>query len=443
MFVYFERRNKLKGEVVMSNSGIKDIKNSKTMREKNLRNFALYGIFLTISMNLFNPFVGKYLYRLGGTDNHITLYKSLPGIIAVITTLPGLFLINKSKNKKKMMMGFIFASRFMVVLMAAIPFLPKEVQPISLVLIITLRYLPESIGVTAVQSFTGDVFSSKDRATAISSKNRYSVIAQIIVSVVMLFILKRIPDDGDTMMLLYQVLFCISFGIAIFEIISFSKLKELDNNEELKNKKEIDNHKTTNIKYFIKTYLKLNKENRDFYVFALCSLIFHFGWQMGWPLFEIYQLKFLGATEKWLIIFGVISGVVMFFGYKFWNKQIHIHGNNRIIAIATCGMAATPILFALSPNLYVLAGANIVTGLFTSATVTVILSTMLEAAPEENRLIYIGIHATLTSITLAIAPHVGNFFYHRFSIYIALFICAGFRLLGSVSFFFRNKNISN
>ncbi len=415
----------------MTNLSVEDIKNSKAIRENNLRNFVLYGIFLTISMNLFNPFIGKYLYRLGGTDYHITLYKSLPGIIAVITTLPGLFLINKSKNKKKMMMGFIFASRFMVFLMAAIPFLPRKVQPISLVLIITLRYLPESIGNTAVQSFIGDVFSSKDRATAISSKNRYSVIAQIIVSLIMLVLLKKLPDDGETMMLLYQVLFCISFGIAIFEIISFSKLKELDNNIE------VDVNNTFN-----KANLKLNMKNRQFYVFAGCSLIFHFGWQMGWPLFEIYQLKFLGATEIWLIVFGVISSVVMFFGYQFWNKQIHIHGNNRIIAIATCGMAATPILFALSPNLYILAGANIVTGFFTSATVTVILSTMLEAAPEENRLIYIGIHATLTSITLAIAPHVGNFFYNRFSIYIALFICAGFRLLGSMSFFIRNKNMS-
>ncbi|MCM1990650.1 MFS transporter [Oceanirhabdus seepicola] len=426
----------------MSDLSIKDIKNPKIIREKNLRNFVLYGIFLTISMNLFNPFIGKFLYRLGGTDNHITLYKSLPGIIAVITTLPGLFLINKSKNKKKMMMGFIFASRFMVFLMAAIPFLPKEVQPISLVLIITLRYLPESIGNTAVQSFTGDVFSSKDRATAISSKNRYSVIAQLLVSLAMFILLSILPDDSKTMILLYQVLFCISFGIAIFEIISFSKLKELDNNEVLKNNKEIDNDKTTYIMNFIKTFFTVNKKNREFYIFAGCSLIFHFGWQMGWPLFEIYQLKFLGATERWLIIFGVISSVVMFFGYKFWNKQIHVHGNNRIIAIATCGMAATPILYALSPNLYVLAGANIVTGLFTSGTVTVILSTMLEAAPEENRLIYIGIHATLTSITLAIAPHVGNFFYHRFSIYIALFICGGFRLLGSMSFFIRNKNMS-
>ena len=108
----------------MSNIVIKDSKTIKNTRENNLRNFVLYGIFLTISMNLFNPFIGKYLYRLGVTDYHITLYKSLPGIIAVLTTMPGLFLINKSKNKKKMMLAFIFASRFMVLLMAGIPFLP-------------------------------------------------------------------------------------------------------------------------------------------------------------------------------------------------------------------------------------------------------------------------------------------------------------------------------
>lgn len=400
----------------------------KMLREKNFKNFIYYGIFLTASINLFMPFIGKFIYRVGGTDKHIALYKSLPGIIAVFTTLIGIIFINYSRNKKKAMIRFIFASRLIVLVMAAVPFLPKIYQPIALVILVTIRYLPESIGNTAVQSYIGDVFVSNDRAAAISLKNRYSVFAQLTLSLIMFFVLRFLPGDNNTMILFYQCIFVLSFLVAIFEIISFRKLEE----------EKIDTEVTKDKKSLFEAF-KFSKEKSGFYTFIICSLLFHFGWQMGWPLFEIYQLKFLGATESWIIIFGVISSIVMFFGYKFWNKQIHEHGNKKIIAVATSGMALTPVLFALSPNLYVLAGANVITGFFTSGTVTVLLSAMLEEVPEKNRMIYVGIHATLTSITLTFAPFVGKYFYELYSIKTALVICGGFRLLGSVSFYIKNS----
>lgn len=112
------------------------------------------------------------------------------------------------------------------------------------------------------------------------------------------------------------------------------------------------------------------------------------------------------------------------------------------MGITSLGMAITPVLFSVCPNLYALAGANLITGLFTSGCITCIQSSLLESCPSENRMIYVGIHATLTNITLFISPFIGNFIHQNYSIYAALIACGFFRLIGSIAFFVIYK-ISN
>lgn len=405
-------------------------KRKLSLEESNKKFYILNGLFFTIMMNLFNPFLGKFLDRVGGTNLHFTLYKALPGLVALFTTLPGLYLINSTKSKKKTMFNFFVFSRLFLLLIALIPLFPAQYQPFAFVVLITLRYFPESVSLTSLQSFTGDIFRERNRASAIASKNRFSVLAQLLVSLFLFFILNFV-SKGSSIIHFYQLLFVTAFVFSIFELYFFRKLNSLEENENKQSSSKI------NFKEMIKTIG--TAENKSFYRFVVCSLIFHFGWQMGWPLFEIYQIKYLKASEQWLITFNVISSLVMFFGYKFWNKKIYTQGNKKIMAITTMGMAATPILFALSPNLYVLACMNIVTGFFTSGTVTVLLSSLLEVAPEKNRILYIGLHATFTNLTLCIAPLVGNFVHEGFNIYAALILSGIIRLAGSTAFFINNR----
>jgi MFS family permease len=97
-------------------------------------------------------------------------------------------------------------------------------------------------------------------------------------------------------------------------------------------------------------------------------------------------------------------------------------------------------MYAFSPNLYILTVAGIIMGFFTSGTTTTILSSLLEAAPEKNRLMYVAVHATFTNITLAIAPLLGDYMLRHSNIYIALYIVAVARFIGSTAFFVRDRS---
>ena len=103
-------------------------------------------------------------------------------------------------------------------------------------------------------------------------------------------------------------------------------------------------------------------------------------------------------------------------------------------------MAITPLLYVISKSLFILAIFSSLSGIFTSGTITVLFSDMLEVIPEKNRIIYVGYYNVLTNITLAISPLVGHFFFENLGIVYALVITTGFRLLGGMAFMIRERS---
>jgi MFS family permease len=397
-------------------------------QDHNIMYYVLNGILFTIVVNLYKPFAAKFIFRLGGTESHVSLSTSLPGLIAVFVTIPGLIIMSNTTNKKRSMVKFFLGSRLFILSFALIPFFPSPMQPMAFVILSSLMNFPESVSTTALQSFSGDIFLSDVRPTAISARNKFSTLAQIISAFIIGKILKGFGNSGDDIIKVYQIFFVLAFIISLFEVYTFNKIKETTSSPKL----------NINLKESFKEIFS----NKQFNIFLVCSLLFHFGWQMGWPLFNIYQIKYLGADEWWLTILSITSAIVMFFSFGYWKKLIHKKGNSFVISSATLGMAATPILFALSPNLYIITITGLITGFFTAGTITALLTLLLEVTPDKNRILYIGVHVTLTSVTLFLAPTLGDFILSHTSIYFALCASAFFRLIGSISFFIRNKKIT-
>jgi len=395
-------------------------------KDSNLKYYIINGILFTIMASLSRTFAMKFLFRIGGNSFYAALYNALAGLIAIFATLPGIIWINKTNNKKQMMGKFFVCSRSFTLLFALVPFLPSAFQPAIFIILYSLMNFPETISVTAFQSFAGDIFLPEERSTAISLKNKFSTLAQIISMLLLGLILTSIGKNSGAIIPTYQILFVFAFIVGLMEIKTFYKLKETS--------KDMERHKID-----FKTSINNMKHNKKFKSFMICSLLFHFGWQMGWPLFDTYQIQYLKANELWITILGITSSLVMFFSFSYWNRNIKRYGNGKVIAVTTLGMAGTPILFALSPNLYVLTFVGLVTGFFTSGTITVIFSSLLEVVPEKERLLYVGTHATLTNITLTIAPMIGQRILTHSSIYVALVTSACFRLIGSIAFFIRNR----
>ena len=81
----------------------------KDIYQQNMYYFITNGILFTLVVNLYKPFAQKFLYRLGGSETHVSLYNSLPGLIALFGIIPGVLYMCKAMSKKKTLSGiFLF-----------------------------------------------------------------------------------------------------------------------------------------------------------------------------------------------------------------------------------------------------------------------------------------------------------------------------------------------
>ena len=139
-------------------------------------------------------------------------------------------------------------------------------------------------------------------------------------------------------------------------------------------------------------------KNKKFLIFTFASLFFHIGWIGAQPLFSIYTIKILKANESWLSAISIASATSSMLAYTKWPKIAEKLGEHVALTIAIIGMGITPILYALSNNLFMLVLFNIIIGVSVSGTNLLLFNILLNIIPNKNLTIYIAIYNTLISI---------------------------------------------
>ncbi len=391
----------------------------------NFRYYTMSGVLFTIVTIFTRTYAPKFMDRLGADSLHYSLFNALPGLVAVLTTIPGILYIQNSKDKEALMRRFFYLSRFFPLLFILTPLLPQGIRAYVFVLLFSLMNLPESIGQTSLQSWTGDIFQPGEVADALSIRNPLSQITMLAVSVLVGLTLS-LPDPAQNgqIILIYQILFAASVLFGIFEIRLLRRIAPVRVNPNPR--------KLRAGRSMLDVF-----RHKPFRIFILCSLLFHFGWQMGWPLFSYYQISVLGADEKWLTAITAVSAISMALSYSLWSAFIKRYGLMLTTAVACLGMATSPVLAAWSPNLPVYVLVNVTMGFFTSGITVVILGSLLASTSPEDALVSTAVHQTLINLTLFLSPFLGEVFLRAFGIDGALYASAAFRTIGAGAFFLR------
>ncbi|MBN2221714.1 MAG: MFS transporter [Vallitaleaceae bacterium] len=389
----------------------------------NLYYYILYGMMYEFITRLYSPYQVKFLERIGGSSFDISLFNSLPGFVMALSLIPGLILLRSLDSKKVTEISLII-SRLFVLAMFFIPFFPEQNRPFVFLMLIALTSAPQALYTNGFQSLTGDLFPSSETARALSLKSKYSVLIIVLVTFLTGYILTKFTHSNAKVLQVYQLFFLLAFTLTIFELQILRKMKP----------KPMDQPKEASLRDIFNEIL----HNQKYLLFVACSLVFHFGWQMGWPLFNIYTIDVLGAEEGWLSLSNNASMITMFIGYSLWGKLIQRYGNPIVMAICAIGMSITPFFYIISKDLNMLLIMTTLTGIFTSGTLTVLLSSALEVIPTKHRMFYMGFYTTLTNMSLMIAPIVGHYFHEHQGIVYALLMTAIFRFVGGAFFIGRN-----
>lgn len=394
---------------------------------KNALFFTYEGAVGAIILNMANPFFSMFARRMGASDYEIGLISSLPALMAVLALIPGSLFVDRSENKKRVVCFLILLFGIMYPLAALTPLL-GQYKVTVFITIIALMNWPFSVFNISWQSFFSDVMVSRFNA-AFTKRTHVSTFVGTAVSLTAGLLLSYIPKNDGQRIIMYQLFFFLSFILAI---VQSWLLNKVSSPPVSKDKTEMPG----NIK-LIKESLNNLVTFKEFRLFVILSVIFHMSWQMGWPLFFIYQVDVIGINEAWLSYVNVVVGFAGVITYSFWGKAIEKKGSRLILVAGALGLALNALTILLTHTRVTLLIQSTFTGLTFGAFTLAIFEELIGVVPQKNKTINIAMYTTLIYISQFFSPLIGVWIYKQTSIVFALAFVGIFRLCATALFVVR------
>lgn len=391
--------------------------------KNNERNSIWNGAFSIIAMSLVSGFIPLFAIQvLGANNQQVGLLSSLPSLMSILAMIPGAIWLNRLETKKKFTAISIFMARFFLLLLVFVPFIPYVNQAWILVVLIALMNFPTALATLSWQSFIGDLIPDERRGQFFSERNRILTIVGMITTFIVGVILNLFDVSAAGP---YQIFFTLGFLFGVLEV--YYLMKHIEHRRVIPKKAE-------NVKKLDFSFLKKMIKHKPYVYFLICALLFNFGWQMAWPLFNIYQINYAGATAFWVSLFTVANQVSQIASYKWWGRLADKKGNSVMLLIAALGMTTAPVLTILSTNLIYLTMVNLWSGTFVAGTTMLLFNQLLKVSPENDRTSYLASYNVVIAGIGFIAPQLGVLFLELYGMNVAMGISSIFRFVGGLAF---------
>lgn len=388
------------------------------MRTYNEKMSIYHGMASAVATNMSNSYIPIFAMTiLGATNYQVGLISSLPPLVTLLMTLPAAILLNRAIEQKKLVAFSVLAARFVFLLIAFVSYVPGSFGSWILLLLIATMSIPNTMANMGWQSFIGNIIEDHRRAQFFSDRNRLLTIVGLIVTLIIGLLMKDATANAVT----YQILFMFTFIVGIFELYFLLK-----HNEPIREEVSATRKRAMDWSIF---------KNNRYVLFLVVALVFNFGWQMAWGLFNIYNIRYAEATIFWVSMFNVGSMIAQIFSFSLWRKWSQKYGNMSVFVWVAFGMSSAPLLTVLSTNHLYLVAMYMLSGFFVSGTVLILFNLLLENSPQEVRTYCITSYNVLLAIIAFTSPQIGIWLLEMYSMEVAMYLSTGMRLLAAFGFF--------
>lgn len=382
------------------------------------------GSFAMIGINIVSNFAPLFvLSALHATAQDMALLNALPSLMAIVSMWVGAILLANTSSKKWFCIRATATARMFYGLLAVTPFLIHGPSlALIIVVLIALMNVPASLSALSWTSLIGDLIPGERRAVFFGKRNRVMTFIGMLATLIPGLLLQLFPAANIPP---YAALFIVSMLFSVLEVYYLIRHREhVDKRPD----------QATAAFYHPRIFLSYLKR-RPYMLFLLGSVVFNLGWQMAWPLFNIYQIKYAGATALWISAFTVANQVSQILTFHFWSRYSERFGNTMMLAVACAGMAIAPVLTILSKSLYYLTAINLVTGSFVGGIGLLLFNHLLEVAPESERTSYIAHYNIVIGLVGFVAPELGVLCLNWLRMDGSMITASAVRIVGTVVFF--------
>lgn len=370
------------------------------------------------------PFLPVFLTRLGATSQEVGYLTSMPALTGLVL---GIF-IGQLLQRQGNIVRWFSAARFLVLLSYALTALLIEVVPpawlIRAVLFLwALVTLPQTVVAVSFNVVMNGVAGPQHRYDLMSRRWSILGITMAGTTAVAGQILEALPFPLN-----YQVVFSL---LSLGSLISFFFSSRI----ELPPNPVSIVRKNNSLKLLDATFLRRVWSEKPFVRFVTIRFIFLLGTTLAVPLFPLYYVREVRASDAWIGIFNTAQTAVLLVGYFVWTVISRKKGSRYTLLITTFGLSLYPIFIAQTHQVQLIALIAGISGFFQAGVDLVFFDELMKTIPDEFSAVFVAVSQTLTHLSSFIAPMVSAWLSDSFGIPTALVMSGLIRMIGFGLFF--------
>jgi len=372
---------------------------------RNARNLEIE-VFWASLLSAATAFNAPFAIRLGATNAEIGLLSSIPALLALLVTIPSGQILNRRAQRMPLVIQSLFIHRLGFLLVALIPWVPIAQKGTVLVWLLIAFSIPAHFFSVGWNSMLADLIPETNRAQVFAIRNILAAAAVTSGTFLAGWWLER-----SVFPLNYQVVYVIGFTAALISIYYILKLRVPDSLVPPASPRQ-----PVSFRSLWSGFQQVATHQPDFVRLVVNTLAHNIGpWMIG-PLYILYYMRVLGATEGWVGLNGMLGNLAAAIGYYWWQRAIRRWGENRVLKWTISVIGLYPVLVGLSPSLRLILVWTALNNLIAPGVSLSHFNMFLKICPEAERPVYIGIYTTIMNVGAFVMPLLGVYLANRFGL---------------------------
>jgi len=225
----------------------------------------------------------------------------------------------------------------------------------------------------------------------------------------------------------YQIVF---LGLSLGGLISYyfsSRIK-------IEDAEPVQETPRGSLKSSLQEYYRLINTSPDFVRFSLKRFVYLFGITLGTPLFPLYFVRELKASDAWIGLLYTAQTAVLVVGYFYWTRLSRRRGSRFVLLATTLCVSLYPGLVALTHNQTTVFIFSTIAGIFQAGIDLVFFDELMRTIPPRYSPTFVSLAQSLQYLSAILAPLVGTYLSVQIGLSNALLFSTGVRLVGFVLF---------
>jgi predicted MFS family arabinose efflux permease len=368
-------------------------------------------------------FLPVFLTRLGATNFQVGLLSAMPGVTGFFLAIAAGRFLQTRRNIVPWFSLVRLLNTLGYTLTGIAPFLvPSEYVVVAILVIWGLVTIPQTLTGISFSVVMSAVAGPRGRVSLMS--RRWSIMGLLNATTVA--VVGQVLDR-TSFPINYQIVF---IALSLGGVVSFLGLRKV----RLPDTEPESRKERTSLRATVGHYVRLVRGEPEFVSFALKRFVFILGMLLAGPLFPLYFVREVQASDAWIGIISTTATGATLVGYYLWPRVVRRRGPRFVLVATTFVVTLYPLLVGLTTRVELIVVFAALAGMFQAGINLVFFDELMKTVPPAQAPTFVSVAQNLRYLAVVLGPLLGTALADRIGLAGALFVGAGVRFLGFALF---------